>query len=93
MEILTQNDYFVAICALALRHQDGSLDEATAAFMSFFRHQRPEEELRRLVEMADEMEKVTKVLPTPEQLHELSEIYLDLPKDGWELTERQANSH
>ena len=96
MEVLTQNDYFLAVVVNALRDRKDEyapLDQATSGFLEFFRHQREEEELRRLVDMADKMDEAgIEVLP-PEELKKLSDIFLELPKDGWELLERQANAH
>ncbi len=95
MEIHTQDDFIVAIIALALRDRTtgDELDEATVGFLEFIKSQRTDEEKHRLVETADKLEQEGGSFPTSEELKELSEIYHELPRDGWELLEIQTHAH
>lgn len=91
MEVYTQDDFIVAVVANCL--QDDEVDDASEGFFEFVRGIRTDEEKYRLLERAERLLKHDPVLPTPEKLKELSEIFLDLPRDGWEMLERQSNPH
>ncbi len=96
MKIFTQNDFFVAICARSLRDRTDEgvpIDDRTLGFLEFFRHQRTEEELRRLVDVAEQVVEDEIELPTPEKLKKLSSIFSELPEDEWKLFEMQYNAH
>lgn len=95
MKIHTQNDFAVAIMAKAIREQDDDapLDDATQGFLEFFRLQRTDEEKQRLFDIAERVSDTDAELPTSEQLKELSDIFLEMPKDDWELLEMQHNVH
>ncbi len=93
MEIHTQDDFIVAIIALALRDSGDEMNEATIGFLEFIRNQRSDKDKHRLVEIADKLEQGGEPLPTPEKLKELSEIYHELPRDEWELLEIQTHAH
>lgn len=91
MEIHTQDDFIVAIIATSLRAD--TLDEASEGFLQFVQHIRSEEEKFELVTRAEKLLVHDAILPSREKLKELSKIFFDLPKDGWEMFERQHNCH
>ncbi len=90
MEIYTQDDFIVAVTGIAFR--DGP-DDASLGFLEFIKHQRTHEEKDRLVKRAEKLANQGESFPTPEKMKELSEIFLDLPKDDWELVQIQENRH
>jgi hypothetical protein len=90
VKIHTQDDFIIAMIARGLRH---GLDEATEGFLEYIAATRTEEEKLKLFERADKLEEEGATLPSAEEMKKLSGIFTDLPKDGWEMLERQQGSH
>jgi hypothetical protein len=70
------------------------MNESIEGFLEVVREIRTHEEKLQLFNKADQLAEChDAVVPTAEELKELSEIFTDLPRDGWEMFERQHNAH
>ena len=90
MKIYTQDDFIIAMIARGMRH---GMDGPIEGFLEYVAKVRTDEEKLVLFDRADKLEQNGAILPSPEELKELSEIFTDLPRDGWEMYERQHNAH
>ncbi len=90
MKVYTQNDFIVAMMAISLRD---TMSEEAAGFFEFVAHQRTDEEKLAMMEMAEKLVDHDPILPSPEKMKELSEIFTELPRDGWEMMEMQGKAH
>ncbi len=90
MEVYTQDDFIVALMAISLRD---TVDDAALGFFEVIAKLRTEEEKRTLLQRAEDLLDNGAIFPTKEKMKDLSEIWTDLPRNGWELLEIQNNAH
>lgn len=91
VKIYTQNDLVMAVMMHCMKYSEVS--PSCSRFFEFVKDVRTDEEKCALLNRAEQLLDNDGVVPDLQEISEMVDLWHDLPRDGWEMHERQAGAN